>query len=68
MAKSERVNARISVENKIKLDSYCRYKGITLSHWITDRIELMRYEVPNNIKESESDIEMAVESYLGVKK
>ena len=48
MAKTERVNARISKTDKVKLESYCNHKGITLSHWITDRIGLMRYEVPNN--------------------
>ena len=42
MKKSERVNARISKENKNKLIKYCSEKGITLSQWVTQRIELMR--------------------------
>jgi len=39
-----RVNARISVKNKNKLMQYCKDKGITLSQWVTLRIELMRYK------------------------
>ncbi len=42
MAKSERINARITEENKNKLMRYCKDKGITLSQWVTQRIELMR--------------------------
>jgi len=42
MTKTERVNARISKQNKDKLIKYCESKGITLSQWVTQRIELMR--------------------------
>jgi len=42
MAKTERINARISEENKNKLAKYCKEKKITLSQWVTQRIELMR--------------------------
>ena len=42
MNKVERVNARISKANKEKLMRYCAVKGITLSQWVTQRIELMR--------------------------
>ena len=48
MTKTERVNARITKEHKIKLDSYCKHNSLTLSQWVTDRINLMRYEVPSD--------------------
>jgi len=42
MAKERRINARITKEQHNKLMSHISNKGMTISQWIAERIDLMR--------------------------